>query len=254
LDKVLEYSSGLYIPGVTGFYAGVLDLLRDANITRIEGRFKSICELTETEMSALVTAILLRCIKNEKSHELIGNLYLTKFFNKLEDAREFSALINACSRMGFPEISLGFCLGNKKCKEDAEKLYIEYKQHLISALRHIEETEKISGKNYTIINAKNNIRDTIIGTVASIISHSPTYTEGTIIVALAYDEDKIKVSARIAGREGKNVREVLNKVVVQLGGEVGGHKNAAGCLIPREKEGLFIEELRKVLEVEAISA
>lgn len=252
LDKALEYSSNPYIPGVTGSYKGVLDLLREANITKKEGRFKALYELTEEEMSSLITAILLRSVREKKGADLIGNLYLVKFFNKLEDAREFSALINACSRMDCSSVSLGFCLGNKKCKEEAERIYIEYKQHLVAALKYIEESEKISGKDYTIINARNKIKDTIIGTVASIISHSPVYSEGTIIVALAYNEDKIKVSARIAGKEGRNVREVLNKVVVQLGGEVGGHPKAAGCLISKEQEEAFIEELKKVLDNELI--
>jgi RecJ-like exonuclease len=252
LDKALEYSSGLYIPGVTGSWRGVLELLRDSEIQKIDGRFKSLYELTEEEMSRLITSIMLRLVGTKDGSELIGNLYLVKFFNKLEDAREFSALINACSRMDNPNIALGFCLGNKKLMEEAEKIYIEYKQHLISALRYVSDTEKISGKNYTIINAKNNIKDTIIGTVASIISHSPVYSQGTIIVALAYNKDKIKVSARIVGKEGKNVREVLNKVVVPMGGEVGGHSNAAGCLISKEKEAIFLQELQKVLEVELI--
>jgi RecJ-like exonuclease len=154
--------------------------------------------------------------------------------------------------MDNPEIALGFCLGNKKYIEQAEKVYIEYKQHLVSALRYVSETTKISGNKYTIINAGNNIKDTIIGTVASIISHSPAYPTGTIIVALAYNEDKIKVSARMVGKEGKNVREVLSKVVIPLGGEVGGHPNAAGCLISRGQESQFIQELQKVLEVEPI--
>jgi len=161
-------------------------------------------------------------------------------------------LINSCSRMDRPEIALGFCLGNKKSIEEAEKIYVQYKQHLISALRYVSESKKISGKNYTIINAKDNIKDTIIGTVASIISYSPLYSKGTMIIALAYNEDKIKVSARMVGKEGRNVREVLNQVVVPLGGEVGGHPRAAGCLISKENEGKFIRELQKVLEVELI--
>jgi nanoRNase/pAp phosphatase (c-di-AMP/oligoRNAs hydrolase) len=73
-----------------------------------------------------------------------------------------------------------------------------------------------------------------------------------MIVALAYDQDKVKVSARIAGKQGRNVREILSQVVVPLGGEVGGHPNAAGCLISKEKEALFIEELKKTLELEQI--
>jgi len=252
LDKALEYSSNPYIPGVTGSYKGVLELLRDAGITNLSGKYKALYELTEEEMSNLVTAIMLRCVKKENPSEFIGNLYLVKFFNKLEDARELSALINACSRMGHSHIALGFCLGNKILKQKAEKIYIEYKQHLVSALKYVSETDKISGKNYTIINAQDKIKDTIIGTVASIISHSPSYSEGTIIVALAYNKDKIKVSARMKGKQGRNVREVLNRVVVPLGGEVGGHPNAAGCLISKENETIFLEELQKTLDLEHV--
>lgn len=253
LDKALEYSSGFYIPNITGMYKGVIEVLKEADIKKIEGRYKSLYELTDDEMARLITSLMLRMINHKDSSDLIGNLYLVKIFNKLEDAREFSALINACSRMGNPSLALGFCLGNKKCIEESEKIYIEYKQHLISALKYVAESEKITGKDYTIINAKDHIKDTIIGTVASIISRSPVYSKGTIIIALAYNEDKIKVSARIAGREGRNIREVLNKVVVPLGGEVGGHSNAAGCLISKEKETLFIQELKKVLEPELIN-
>jgi RecJ-like exonuclease len=252
LDKTLEYSSNFYIPGVTGSYKGVLELLRDAKISKNNGDFKALYELTEEEMSNLITAIMLRKVDANLINDNIGNLYLVKFFNRLEDARELSALINACSRMDFPFVSLGFCLGNKSFKEKAEKIYVEYKQHLVSGLRFVTDSEKITGNNYTIINAKNNIKDTIIGTIASIISHSPLYAEGTMIVALAYNEDKIKVSARIAGKQGRNVRDILNQVVVPLGGEVGGHPMAAGCLIPKEHENTFINELKRVLEIEVI--
>ncbi len=252
LDRALEYSSSPYIPGVTGSYKGVMELLRDANIKKENDGYPALYELTDKQMSNLITSIMLRSSDSSKVSNLLGNLYLIKFFNKLEDARELSALINACSRMDYPSVCLGFCLGNRKCKMEAEKIYIEYKQHIISALRYISETEKIQGKKYTIINAKDNIKDTIIGTIASIISRSPLYSEGTIIVALAYNQDKIKVSARISGDHGRNVRDVLHKVVLQSGGEVGGHPNAAGCLIPKAQESFFIQELQKLLEVEVV--
>jgi single-stranded DNA-specific DHH superfamily exonuclease len=252
LDRALEYSSSPYIPEVTGSYPGVIALLREAHLTPKNGKYKALYELTEEEMRNLITAVMLKSPSKESIENLIGNLYLIKFFNRLEDAREISALINACSRMGSPQTSLGFCLGNKSCKEKAEKIYIEYKQNLVSALKYVSETEKISGKDYTIIHGKDKIKDTIIGTVASIISSSPLYKQGTVVVALAYNEDKIKVSARIAGREGRNVREVLSKAMVSLNGEVGGHPAAAGCLISKENEQEFITELKKVLEIELL--
>lgn len=252
LDKALEFSSSPYIPGVSGSRAGVLELLRDAGITSEKGKFKALYELSEEEMGKLITAILLKSGGKTSEDGLIGNLFLVKFFNKLEDARELSALINACSRMGYPEVALGFCLGNRNYKEDAERVYISYKQNLVAALKYVSESEKVEGKDYMIINARDKIKDTIIGTVASILSHSPLYKEGLVIVALSYNEDKIKVSARLAGRQGRNVRDVLHKAVVTLGGEVGGHPNAAGCLISKEKEDEFIGELQKVLDVETV--
>ncbi len=252
IDRVLEYSSKPYLPGITGSYQGVLEILRDSNLQKENGKYKALYEFSEEEMSNLTTSIMLR-IPDKEHADFIGNLYLVKFFNKMEDARELSARINACSRMGYPEISLGFCLGNQSCMQKGEKIHIEYKQNIISALKYVSETEKIQGKNYTIINAKDHIKDTIIGTIASIISHSPAYSEGTIIIALAHNGDKIKVSARMTGKSPRNVRNVLNQVVVPLGGEVGGHPEAAGCMISIEKEQEFIQELRKILEVETIT-
>src|SRR3989344_322115 len=234
LNRSLEYSTSPYIPNVTGNFKGVIELLKEAN------------------MANLTTTILLRSTGKIDTSNLIGNIYLVKHQNKLEDARELSALINACSRTGRTDVSLGFCLGNKKFKEEAEKIYREHKQNLIAALKYINEAEKITGRKYTIINAKNKIKDTLIGTTASIISRSPLFEEGTIIIALAYNENKIKVSARIAGRVGRNVREILSKAIIPIGGEVGGHPNAAGCLIEKEKEYQFIEELKKVLDIELI--
>ena len=69
---------------------------------------------------------------------------------------------------------------------------------------------------------------------------------------MAYNEDKIKVSARMVGKNGKNIREVLNSVIEIIGGEVGGHKFAAGCLVEKSKEAEFIKELKKHLEVELV--
>lgn len=252
LDKALEYSSNPYIPGVSGSRTGVIELLRDAGLGIENGRYKALYELDDEEMKKLITAIVLKTASDANHDAMIGNLFLVKFFNKLEDARELSALINACSRMGSPEIALGLCLGNRTLKTEAENVYIDYKQNLVSALKYVSETDKETGKNYLIINGRDRIKDTIIGTVASIVSHSPLYEEGLVVIALAYNQDKIKVSARLAGKGGRNVRDVLHKAVVPLGGEVGGHPNAAGCLIPKEKEEEFISEIKKILDIEVL--
>jgi RecJ-like exonuclease len=248
LDRTLEYCSNPFIPGVTGSYRGVLDLLRDAHINRDQDRYKSLLELTEIEMGNLVTAIALR-VPQQELEKNIGNLYVIKFFNQQADARELSALINACSRMDQPSVALGFCLGNKQAREQAERIYAEYKQHLIAGLRYVEENKHITGPQYAIINAQDKIKDTIIGTVTSMLSSSPKFEEGTVLIGLAYAQNKIKVSARLAGRQGRNVREILHNAIIQIGGEVGGHPHAAGCLIDKEKEQAFITALQSSLTI-----
>jgi single-stranded-DNA-specific exonuclease len=253
LDRALEYNSRPFIPGVTGDSQGTFELLREAGIEREGNRFKALIDLTEEEMRNLVTSVMLRLNGKEKDSDFIGNLYLLKFFNKIEDARELSAIINACSRMDKPEIALMLCLGNVSARKMAERIYVKYRQHIISGLRYIDQNKKIEGREYIIINAKDQIKDTIIGTLASILSFSSMYKEGTIIIAMAYNEDKIKVSTRMAGRNvesGRNLKELLDSVMETLGGQCGGHKMAAGCVISRDDEEKFIGLMKKKLEFE----
>jgi len=248
LKRSLEYSSSTYIPGVTGSSSGVAELLKEVNISPE----KTLCELNEEETKHLITAILVRRAKQNHTDDIIGNIYLLKFFNRKEDVRELSAQINACSRLGHPDIALAFCLENQKAKLLAEDIYVKYRQQLVSALSSIEKIPKIQGNGFVIMNAKEQIKDTIIGTVTSILSSSMNYEEGTILIGMAYDKDKIKVSARISGKSEKNLKKILVKSLVEFEAEVGGHQTAAGCLLKREDEEKFINILKKNLEIEIV--
>ncbi|MCK4647487.1 DHH family phosphoesterase [Candidatus Pacearchaeota archaeon] len=251
LNRTLEYCSNPYIPGVTGNSEGVLELLREVGLNSEKGKYKSLIELTEEEMSKLVTSIMLRNPKS-RNRKIVGDIFLIKFFNKLEDARELSAIINACSRLERSDIAIQFCMEISRAKKEAESIHIKYKQVIISGLKFVSETEKIEGSGFVIINAKNNVKDTIVGTIASILSNSAIYEEGTIIITMAYYDDKIKVSSRCVGKNTRNLREILTKVIEKIGGEVGGHEFAAGCMIKQKKEQEFIELLQKNLEIELV--
>jgi RecJ-like exonuclease len=251
INRALEYCSQPYIPGVTGNFEGVLEMLREIGIEPSNGQYKNLIELNDEETKKLVTAIMLRNPKI-KNKDIIGNIFLLKFFNKLEDARELSAMINACSRLGESSIALKFCMEVSNARKEAEGIHIRYKQHLFSGLKFVSKIEKIQGKGFVIINAGDNIKDTIIGTIASILSKSPLYEEGTVITTMAYYEDKIKVSVRIVGRNRRNLREILDLVIKETGGETGGHESAAGCMIARDKEKRFIDLLKKNLEIELV--
>ena len=167
-------------------------------------------------------------------------------------------MINACGRLGYSSLALAFLLGSKKAKDRIEFVYSKYRHLLIDALNYVHVTKKVQGRNYVLINAKNKIRDTMIGTVTSILASSFIYSPGKILIGMAYRKDKkIKVSARLSGH-GEDVSEInLTKVLSQVLQdlecyEVGGHTRAAGCLINAKDEDAFIEKLQKTMEVEEI--
>lgn len=252
LNRTLEFSSNPFIPGVTGNIEGVLELLREAGLSPENGKYKCLIDLNEQEMERLVTAIILRNPeKNNK--ELIGDLFLIKMFGKLEDARELSAKINACSRDGRSDVAIQLCLENNEGKKRAETIHVKYKQQLISGLKIVQKIDQITGKGFAIINTKDQVKDTMIGTIMSILANSGMHEPGTILIGMSQNENnQIKISARNVRRTGRNSREILSAIMGSFEGEIGGHKFAAGCTFPKEKEQEFIEELKKQFELEVI--
>jgi single-stranded-DNA-specific exonuclease len=251
LNNVLEFSSEPYIPSVTGNREGVFQLLKEIGFERQNGQYKSLIELNEEEMTKIVTAVLLRRLERNNEN-LIGNIFLVKHFNQLEDAREMSAKINACSRLGEPYTSILYCLEDSKAKKQVEKLYARYKQMIIGGLNSVGSIEQIKGNGYLILNAKSQINDVLISVIATILSKSSLYEQGTVIVALSYtDNNQIKVSARTVGG-GRSVREILERATTEVGGEFGGHKYAAGCTFDISKEKEFIDKIKKDLEIELV--
>ena len=249
LNKALEFSS-IYIPGVTGSSIGAMNLLREAGIRlKDEERFKTILDLTDEELQRLITLITLRKVDFSK---LIGNIYLIKLFGKLEDARELSAIINACGRLGYGDTALAFCLENKKAQASITSIYSGYKHNIINGLNWISLNEKIEGDGYVIINGKNMIKDSLIGTLMTILALSFVYPEGTVMAGLAYSEDnKIKVSTRIVGDcPSINLKNILESIIGVTDGECGGHQKAAGCTIPLSQENTFINLLQRELSMQ----
>lgn len=265
LHKVLEFSTEPYIPGVTGNEQGAIRFLNELGISikDKEGKYKKLIHLNEEDMKRLTTGIILRRLGSEKNpDDIIGSIYILK--EELEesptkDAREFSTLLNSCGRLRKPSLGIGTCLGNKKIKKEAISLLGDYKQELIKSLNWFYSNrgkDKIVEKDgYVIINAEDNIKDTMIGTLASILSRSNLYREGTVILSMANTLDgNTKVSLRLVGiNQDMDLRKIIKDIAKKIGtGEAGGHKQACGCLIPQEKEENFIKTAKEILNKKAM--
>jgi len=259
LHKVLEYSTDPYIPGISGSESGAIQFLQQIGIQPKNGNgWKKVGHLTEEEMKSLVAGIIMQRFGETNPEDVLGNIYILteeKEESPTKEIREFATLLNACGRMGKSSLGIGACLGDQKIKEKAIRSMDDYKKEIISAMRWFE-SNKGNGcvtyaDGYIIINAKDQIMPTLIGTLASMISKSNGTKEGTFILSMAQILDgSTKISLRMAGRNNNaDLKNVMEKMIGGISGcEVGGHQNAAGALIPTLKEAEFLETARNVLE------
>jgi RecJ-like exonuclease len=122
-----------------------------------------------------------------------------------------------------------------------------YRKEIIDALNWFYENRRsdkvVEKEGYVVILAESKIRDTIIGTLASLLAKSNVYPEGTIILSSAYTLDgMIKLSLRITGEASDDVdlRKIVKDIVLDGEGYGGGHKLAAGASVPQEREDEMI--------------
>jgi single-stranded-DNA-specific exonuclease len=264
VHKLLEQSSDFFIPGVTGSESGSVQFLNSIGVNPrgADGSWRKLSALSEDEMKKLVAGIIIARNGEKTPDEVIGFVYTLVHEEEncpLKDAKEFSTLLNACGRMGKASFGIGACLGDCRAKQQALGTLADYKKEIMKSLRWYDENSNsknvIRGNGYMIINAGPSVSTTIIGTMASIISKSNALPGGTIILSLAQGFDgKTKASIRVSGREKCHfdMRSVVENITRASGGEAGGHRNAAGAVMPTELEGKFIESARIILDKLAI--
>jgi len=262
LHKLLEYSSDISIPGVTGNESGAVQFLKEIGVEPVdnEGKWRCFSGLTDAEKKRLVAGIIMKRqaagVRNPE--DVFTNVYVLPDEKPgyFRDAKEFSTLLNSCGRLGNASLGIGACLGDEKQRLMAVSSLKDYKKEIVSSMNwykdHVSSGSDriIKGRNYIIINAKDNVLATMIGTIASMISKNNDLEDNVFVLSMARNPDNTtKVSLRITGNpDGVDLRSIVSELVERVGGEAGGHQYAAGAVIDTDKEGLFIEEAKALFE------
>jgi single-stranded-DNA-specific exonuclease len=259
IHKLLEYSFTPYLPDITGSESGAVAFLQSIGINpRKANSWKMLSDLNAEEKRKLVEAIIVK--RQGDTRDLIGPIYTVvgEEDGTFKDAREFSTALNACGRLSKASIGLGVCIGEASAKAKARAVLSEYRKEIVSAIKWYETNKDkdhvVSGKGFIIINAKDQILPTMAGTLASILSRSNGINKGTYILSMARTDNKMtKVSLRIAGLcDGIDLRETITYFASKIGGEAGGHMNAAGAIIKEEMEDQLIEISKRYFENKAM--
>lgn len=259
LHKALEYCTDPYIPGVSGSESGAIQFLYQIGIEPKNGNeWKKIVHLGEEDMRKLITGIIMKRLNEAVPDDVLGNIYILPHEEEespTRDAKEFATLLNACGRLGRASYGIGACLGDKKIKQQAIRSLTDYKKEIVNALNWYNENKYSDdifwGNGFVIINAKQNVMSTMIGTLASILSKSNVMTNNNFILSMARAIDgNTKVSLRTTNNKNglMDLKEMMEEIIGGIGNaESGGHQNAAGAVIPTDKESEFIELAKEVL-------
>jgi len=241
IHKLLEYSD-FHIPGVSGSEHGALNFLESLGIDLKEGsHWRTLSDLNETELQKLITELIIKRLNENKPEEILGDIY--HIDGPITDVKEFSTILNSCGRLAKQAVGIALCLGDKESLTEAYSILNMYKKKIVNAWTWFNNnkntTNVVENEEYILINAGDNIKDTIIGTFASMLAKS--LARDSIIIAMARNAGKTKISVRTT-RPTIDLQNFLLTVAPQ-NTISGGHSEAAGALIPTEKEEEFIANI-----------
>ncbi|MDD3263498.1 MAG: DHH family phosphoesterase [Candidatus Nanoarchaeia archaeon] len=258
LIMLLQNVQDPLIPYSSEKFQKTMNFLEGMGIKMKEGnRFRYYYELSDEEKKKLEMGILMTRKDCKNPSDIYSTHYIIKS-EKEESAfksiKEFATLLNGCGRLGKPEYGLYACLNDKKMKVEASKLIKTYKTDLVHYLNWVKKVRSENNKEfvydsdkYLIINGKEEILHTMVGTLASILSKSKDFPKGKVLMTMARTPKKyLKISLRTTGNH--NLREIFNEIFKNFDyGEYGGHVSASGAIVPLDKEEEFLNRSIEVL-------
>jgi RecJ-like exonuclease len=252
IHKALAFSFDPFIPGISGSESNAVQFLAEIPLQlKVGEEFRRLKDLSLEEQKKLATAIIMERLraKKEKSEDIFGNIYLLSGAPEdFEDAREFATILNACGRMGRPEIGLRVCVKDYSALSELQEIFTEYRKKLYEILNWVKDSLKHEGVVGYFV-GRDKIPESIVGTVTSILLKSYFLDQPKILIGFAESDGKVKVSVRT--NMDINLGEIITKVIEEVEGEGGGHLKAGGAFIETGKEREFVEILKGVVSGEA---
>lgn len=259
LIQFLQYSSDPKIPILGENGIACSKLYSSLDIPLKDGT-KNRCwnDLSPNEKERVTSAIR-KMMAPEDFTTAFGDTYIFnkhKRHSELRDGKEYATLLNSCGRYDDAETGMYICMGDQNAIEKAKKNRNEHRQNISTSISLVKEKQLVKICNsIQYFNAGSEIKETVVGIVASMILNTEGFRRDLPIIAFADAEDGVKVSAR-ADRSlvdrGLNLAFVMEVASEIVGGYGGGHNIAAGATIPKGKEKEFLEAVNDIVAAQII--
>ena len=232
-----------------------------------DGNIRTLNDLTHDEKQKISSAIIeYATVKmNIEPQEIIQKLIINRYLLtnesafELQDANEFSQVLNACGRTDNGSLGIAIAMGDRKqAFQQAKESLLNYKKSLSKAILWLSEGERIKQmKNIQVFFGEDMISEKIVGTISSmlVLDDNPIIDKNKPLFgcALRKEEDVYKISGRASEKlvdKGINLSEAIRRSLTlsKLDTLGGGHPPAAGTKIPSYKINEFLENLDKIVK------
>ena len=255
LHRALASTVEPFIPSLTGEEDKCLGFLINLGIPlKEDDRWRTIADLKTEERQLIFSKITMHLssqgVPGASILQLIGDVYTFSKEDRwtpLRDGREYSSLLNACTRMDQAGVAVSICLGERGASlEEAQKIFDEYRKTLARCIGDILKDQKrlVELENIYTVRCQGIVDEKILSPVASILSSSETVSSSKPLIVLTKTKaGEAKASARGNAKlvnEGLNLGTIMKNATEKLGGRGGGHNIAAGATFPLESEEEFL--------------
>lgn len=260
LFKALATTFHPILPGISGSLDAALEFLKETLGEKEHLSALKYSDLTEEERDTVIESLLKRLLftSEEKNVEQVRErLFGVAYHNKkektgrLKDLLEFSAVVNACGRMGHSDIGIRLALGERG---DVLKQAIslrEENREKVSTLLKKAMTEGRKEGDLFLVNGIKWLDENFASVIASILSSLKR--EVKVIAVFSHSDEKTaKLSLRLSEEKSdKNLNELVQAAMRNIqGASGGGHKSAAGAYIPYSEMEAFTKNLKSYMKAE----
>ncbi|XGI83300.1 DHH family phosphoesterase [Halorutilales archaeon Cl-col2-1] len=262
LPRLFEYSTDVYLPGVTNSRSGAVDFLEETGVRlrRANGDWRRWADFSDDERQQVTNSLMEHCITNgvdsDEIDRLVGETYVLtqeEPGTEVRDATEFSTLLNSTARYREAETGLAVCKGDRdEAYSRAHELLKNHRRNLKNGVDFVDSNGVTKLENLQYFDARSEIRDTIVGIIAGMSYSLGSVSRSMPIVAFADSEedrldaeDETKVSARGTQslvRKGLDLSDVMSSCASEVDGGGGGHDIAAGATIPTDELDRFVHK------------
>jgi single-stranded-DNA-specific exonuclease len=261
LHDAVASTSYPYIHGITWNIENAYSVIKKSGVKMREGgRWRVFAEIEQEEKSTILEAIVKFVAASSKydtanlAQNLVGYAYTLveeDLRSQLRDAREYSALLDACATYGRAGVAIGICMGDRNVSlNEGEQIA---KSHQIALARCVSTifTEKwrtVNDGRAIFVNAENAIVEDMLPSVSYLLSGPPIYDRMIFLWTNSKDGmHKFSCRKSVSCKPGLNLGLIVRRCAESVGGIGYGHAESAICKIPSTRLEEFVSIAKRII-------